>query len=149
MVANVIRVKKPPWMEMGQWWRLWHRSGHRWREKCNMNVLIAIRERALSRAGHVARLDYKEICAKALMCRGLQWWRWRQRHWKEVEKDKWWYAPKTIQNLQVGGHGGDGGLQVYLRLRWLCGTRAPTCSRSWALETTCLRWKFGRSPVLW
>ena len=33
--------------------------------------------------------DYKEICAKTLRCRGLQWWRWRQLHWKEVEKDKW------------------------------------------------------------
>ena len=28
MVANVIGVKKPPWMEMDQWWRLWHRTGH-------------------------------------------------------------------------------------------------------------------------
>ena len=54
-----------------------------------MNVLTAIRERMLSWAGHVARMDYKEICAKALRCRGLQWWRWRQLHWKEVEKDKW------------------------------------------------------------
>ena len=32
---------------------------------------------------------HSEICAKALRCRGLQWWRWRQLHWKEVEKDKW------------------------------------------------------------
>ena len=74
---------------MDQWWRLWHRTGHRWIEKCNMNVLIAIRERVLSWAGHVARMDYSEICAKALRSRGLQWWRRRQHHWKEVEKDKW------------------------------------------------------------
>ena len=89
MVANVVGVKRPPGMELGQWWRLWHRTGHRWIEKCNMNVLVAIRDRMLSWAGHVARMDYKEICAKALRCRGLQWWRWRQLHWKEVEKDKW------------------------------------------------------------
>ena len=89
MVANVVGVKKPPGMELGQWWRLWHRTGHRWIEKCNMNVLTAIRDRMLSWAGHVARMDYKEICAKALRCRGLQWWRWRQLNWKEVEKDKW------------------------------------------------------------
>ena len=76
-------------MELDQWWRLWHRTGHRWIEKGNMNVLTAIRERMLSWAGHVARMDYKEICAKALRCRGLQWWRWRQLRWKEVEKDKW------------------------------------------------------------
>ena len=84
MVANVVGVKKPPGMEMGRWWRLWHRTGHRWIEKCNMNVLMAIRDRMLSWAGHVARMDYKEICAKALRCRGLQWWRWRQINWKEV-----------------------------------------------------------------
>ena len=46
------------------------------------------RDRMLSWAGHVARLDYKEICAKALRCRGLQWWRWGQLFWKEVERDK-------------------------------------------------------------
>ena len=88
-VANVVGVKKPPGMELGQWWRFWHRTGHRWIEKCNMNVLVAIRDRMLSWAGHVARMDYKEICAKALRCRGLQWWRWRQLHWKEVDGDKW------------------------------------------------------------
>ena len=81
--------KKTPGMELGQWWRLWHRTGHRWIEKCNMNVLVAIRDRILSWAGHVARMDYKEICAKALRCRGLELWRWSQLHWKEVEKDKW------------------------------------------------------------
>ena len=87
--GEVVGVKRPPGMESVQWWRLWHRTGHRWIEKCNMNVLVAIRDRMLSWAGHVARMDYREICAKALRCRGLQWWRWRQLHWKEVEKDKW------------------------------------------------------------
>ena len=33
-----------------------------------------------------ARMDYSEICVKALRCGGLRWWRWRQLHWKE---DKW------------------------------------------------------------
>ena len=80
MVANVVGMKKPPLMEMDQWWRPWHRTGHRWIEKCNMNVLSAIRDRVLSCAGHVARIDYSQICAKALRCRGLQWWRWRQLH---------------------------------------------------------------------
>ena len=57
MVANVIGVKKPPWVEMDQWWRLWHRTGHRWIEKCNMNVLSAIRERALSWAWCVVHFN--------------------------------------------------------------------------------------------
>ena len=38
----MIGVKKPPWMDMDQWWKLWHRTGHRWIEKCNMSVLTAI-----------------------------------------------------------------------------------------------------------
>ena len=54
-------------VEMDQRWRLWHRTGHRWIEKF-MNVLTAMRERALSWAGHVARMDYKDICVKALRC---------------------------------------------------------------------------------
>ena len=72
------------------------------REKCNMNVVSAIRERAI-KAGRVARMDYKEICAKALRCRGLQWWRWRQLHWKEVEKDKWsGPAPHSVSKSTGG-----------------------------------------------
>ena len=50
-----------------------------------MKVLVAIRDRMLSWAGHVARMEYEEICGKALRCRGLQWWRWRQLHWKEKD----------------------------------------------------------------
>ena len=45
-----------------------------------MDREVNIRERALSWAGHVARMDYSEICVKAFSCRGLQWWRWRQLH---------------------------------------------------------------------
>ena len=52
MVANVVGVNRPPGMELGQWWRLWHRTGHRWIEQCKMNVLVAIRDRMLSWAGH-------------------------------------------------------------------------------------------------
>ena len=44
MVANGLGVKKAPWMEMDQW-RFWDRTGHRWIEKSNMNVFIAIRKR--------------------------------------------------------------------------------------------------------
>ena len=46
-VAIVMGVKKPPWTEVDQRWRLWHRTGHRWIETCNMTVLTAIRERVL------------------------------------------------------------------------------------------------------
>ena len=88
--AGVRGWWRTSWMELDQWWRLWHRTGHRWIEKGKKNVWTAIRERVLSWAGHVARMDHKDICSKALRCRGRQWWRWRQLHWqeKEVEKDK-------------------------------------------------------------
>ena len=118
MVANVIGTNTPPWMDMGQWCRHWLRTGHRRIEKSNMNVLTAIRERVLSWAGHVARMDYSEICAKALGCRGLQATTPLER---SGEGQMGWSAPKTIQNLQMGGHGVDGGLQVCLKCRWLCG----------------------------
>ena len=94
MVANVLGVKKSPWMEMDQW-RFWHRTGHRWIEKSNMNVFIAIRERMFSWAGHVDRMDCEKICAKALRCR----WRWRQFYCEESEKDKW-FGPHP-QRLKI------------------------------------------------
>ena len=151
LVANVIGVKKPPWMDMHQW-RQWHRTGHRWIEKCNMNVVSAIRERALSWAGHVARMDYKEMCAKALRCRGLQWWRWRQLHWKEVEKDKWsgphpqrfkiyrWEDMVSAEVSKFTGDADGSAESVQMSTGWL-----QLAQDQW-------RWrqftKFGKSPVL-
>ena len=38
----------------------------------------------------MATMDCSKSCAaKALRRRGLQWWRWRQRHREEAEKDTW------------------------------------------------------------
>ena len=143
-----IGVKRPPWMELDQWWRLWHRTGHRWIEKGNMNVLTAIRERMLSWAGHVARMDYKEICAKALRCRGLQWWRWRQLHWKEGgERQMVWPTPTAVQNLQVGGHGCWGSIQIHWKCKrsiGICPRKhglVASCSEPWKLETVFEMWK--------
>ena len=57
-----------------------------------------------------------EICAKVLICRGLQWWRWRQLF---EEKEKWAEPlPKTFQNLQVGGYCVSRGIQR-LSTGWL------------------------------
>ena len=123
MVANVIGVKKPPWMEMDQWWRLWHRTGHSWIDKCNMNLLTAIRERMLCWAGHVARIDYSEICAKALRCQVTS----------EVEmataplegsgeRQVGTTAPKVVQHQQKGGCGIDRGFHICWKRRWLCGS---------------------------
>ena len=139
MVANVIGVKRPPWMELDQWWRLWHRTGHRWIEKGNMNVLMAIRERMLSWAGYVARMDHKEICAKALRCRGLQWWRWRQLHWKEVM-----VLPGSkftgVRTWSLGN-------QIHWKCRrsiGICPRKhglVASCSKPWKLETVFEMWK--------
>ena len=85
-----------------------------------MNVLTAVRERMLNWGGHVARMDHKEICAKALRCRGLQWWRWRQLHWKEVEKDKW-SGPHPQRFKSTGG------------MTWLLGK----CPNSLEMQTFC------------
>ena len=85
---------------------------------------------------------------KALRCRGLQWWRWRQLHWKEVEKDKLgWPSPTAFQNLQVGGHGGDGGFQTHWKCRRFVGISpeqhgmATSRSKSCELGTLCEIWE--------
>ena len=137
---------------MDQLWRLWHRTGHRWIEKCNMNVLTVIRERGLSWAGHVARLDYKEVCAKALEVSRTSVVEMATAPLeRNGEGQMVLSAPTTIQNLQMGEHGVGRGLQVYWRCRWLCGISssvhglAPTCSRSWCWRQFA---KFGKSPVL-
>ena len=152
MVANVIRVKRPPGMELGQWWRLWHRTGHRWIEKCNMNVLVAIRDRMLSWAGHVARLDYEEICAKALRCakamrcRGLQWWRWRQLNWKEVEETNG-LAHTHNGSKKTGGRTCCwGGLQIC----WKCGWSVENCPRQHGMVAFCSKpWKLEAIFEMW
>ena len=137
-----------PGMELGQWWRLWHRTGHRWIEKCNMNVLVAIRDRVLSWAGHVARMDYKEICAKALRCRGLQWWRWRQLNWKEVEREEWSGPhPQRFKIYRWEDIGCWGGLQICWKRGWSvenCPRQhglVAFCSKPWKLEAIFEMWK--------
>ena len=67
-----------------------------------MKVLTAIRERMLSWAGHVARMDHKEICAE-----GLEMPRSSVVEMETVslersgERQMVWSAPTTVQNLQV------------------------------------------------
>ena len=79
MVANVVGVKEPPGMELGQWWRLWHRTGHRWIEKCNVNVLVA-KKRSYAQLGWTCGKDGLQ----RNLCEGSE-----QLNWKEVERDKW------------------------------------------------------------
>ena len=63
-----------------------------------------------------------EICAKALRCWGLQWWRWRQLHWERSgERQVGRTAPKAVQHLQMGGYGIDGGIQSLWKRGWLRG----------------------------
>ena len=86
MVANVIGAKKPPWMELDQWWRLWHRTGHRWIEKCNMNVLIAIRKRALSWADQLGNVLRGRFVLSEVQNGILEVWRKMERESVELER---------------------------------------------------------------
>ena len=73
---------------MDRRWRLWYSTGPLDRKVQRECSGMPSGDRVLSWAGHVARMDYSETCAKALRCRGFQWWRWRQVQRKEVETDK-------------------------------------------------------------
>ena len=151
MEAIVIGPKKPPWMEIDQWWRLWHRTGHRWIGKCNMNVLTAIRERVLSsgwsRCQNGLLKDLREglempgTSVVEMVTTPLE---------RSGEGHVGWSAPKTIQNLQMGGRGVDGGLQVFWNCRRHCGI-SPFVHRlfaarsgSWAMATEKARSRRGQ-----
>ena len=67
------------------------------REKCNMNVPTAIRERVLRWAGHVARMDCSEVCAKALRCGEVATTPFTRSGQGQVG----WSAPKTTQHFQM------------------------------------------------
>ena len=117
-----------------------------WIEMCNM--VLAIRDRMLSWAGHVARMDYKEICAKALRCRGLTMVEMETAKLERGgERQMVWPTPTTVQNLQVGGHGCWGGLQICWERGWSvenCPRQhglVAFCSKPWKLEAIFEMWK--------
>ena len=115
--------------------------------KCNMNVVSAIKERAHSWAGHVARMDHKDICAKAFRCRGLQWWRWTQLHWKELEKDKWSGPHPQRFKIYRWEIMADGGVQIHCKCRRFVGNcpgqhgLVASCSKPWKLKTVFEIWR--------
>ena len=139
MVANVVGVKRPPWMEVDQWWRLWHRTGHRWIEKGNMNVLTAIRERVLSWAGHVAKegLEMPRPPMVEMETTPLE---------RCGERQMVWPTPTAIQNLPVGRHGCWRSIQVHWKCRRFVGScprkhgLVASCSKPWKLETVFEMW---------
>ena len=58
-----------------------------------------------------------------------------------------WPAPTTVENLQVGEHGGWGGRQVYWKRRRFLGIGprihglVAFCSKFWTLDAVCEMWK--------
>ena len=50
--------------------------------------------------GHLTMLDIKEVCARALRCRRLEWWR-RQLHWKLEEETT---SPEVEDRQLAGPH---------------------------------------------
>ena len=71
-----------------------------------MNVLVAIRDRMLSWAGHVARMDYRRnLCEGSEMSRPPMVEMETDKLERGGERQMVWSTPTTVQNLQVGGHG--------------------------------------------
>ena len=78
VVARVVKVKRKVDMDGPTHWRLIHRVGHAVAARNNISIVPKVRLRALSWAGHLARLSPKAPAAAALRCRSMQWWRWKQ-----------------------------------------------------------------------
>ncbi|CAK0788923.1 unnamed protein product, partial [Prorocentrum cordatum] len=76
--AEVLRPRGAPWQSIDQRWRFFHKMGHRAIDGHRVDLVQQCRQRVHSWAGHVARLPLGEPAARALRCRGMQWWRWRQ-----------------------------------------------------------------------
>ena len=88
MVSRVARFRRSPTMDDHQWWRLLHREGHRLISNYGICVKALAQQRVQRWAGHVARMPSCAPVATALRCRGMQWWRWRQKA-HEMTGDKW------------------------------------------------------------
>jgi hypothetical protein len=78
IVAKAARVKRRADMDGATHWRLIHRIGHTLAAQHKIALVPRVKLRALSWAGHVARLSPKAPAAAAMRCRGMQWWRWKQ-----------------------------------------------------------------------
>ena len=98
IVANVVGVKKPPLMDGPVVETVAQNRTSRDREMQH-ELITAIRERVLGWAEHVARMDYGQSCARALRCRGLQWWRWETSALvRNREEQVGWTSPTEIQD---------------------------------------------------
>ena len=86
--AKVLRLRRAPWQEIGQWWKFFHKMGHKEIAKYGVDLVVQCRLRIHSWAGHLARATPDNPAAQALRCRGMQWWRWRQAQ-HAATKDKW------------------------------------------------------------
>ena len=144
----MIGVKEPPWMEMDQWWRLWHRTGHRWIEKlqhehsdCHQRTYAQLGrsccqiglQRDLCEGFEVSRTSVVEMATAPLE---------RSKEGEMVRS-----APKTIQHLQEGRHGCWRSFQIHWKCRRSVGIchrqhgLVALCSKLWKLEAVCEMWK--------
>jgi hypothetical protein len=78
IVSKVARVKRRADVDGATHWRLVHRIGHSLAAQHKIAIAPRAKLRALSWAGHIARLSPKAPAAAAMRCRGMQWWRWKQ-----------------------------------------------------------------------
>ena len=78
MMATIAGVKRIPEEPIDTWWRRLHREGHRRIARFGLKVSEMGKVIVHRWGGHVARLPADHFVAKAVRCRGMQWWRWRQ-----------------------------------------------------------------------
>ena len=115
MVANVVGVKRPPGMELGQWWGLWSSMDRAMQYECAGGHQRSYAQlgwpcgkdglqRNLREGSEMSRPSMVEMETAPLERSG--------------ERQMVWPTPTAVQNLQVGGHGCWGGLQVCWKRRW-------------------------------
>ena len=128
-IEPVVETMAQNWPSMGR--------------KGNMNVLTAIRERVLSWAGRVARMDHKEICAKTLRCEVFN----------GGDGDSFTGKKSRKTNGLAHTHNGSkstggrtwllGKCPKSLEMQTVCRnlSRTTSCSKLWKLETFFEIWK--------
>ena len=143
VVANIIGVKKPPWMELNQWWETLAQNWPSMDRKGQYEI-VDCHQRTYAQLGWSCCQDGPQ----RNLCEGLEMPRSSMVEMETAplercgERQMVWPTPTKVQNLQVGGQGCWGSFQIHCV--GICPGQhglVASCSKSWKLETVFQMWK--------